>query len=326
MCQLMGFCSENPVGFSAAFREFRKRAETNPHAWGIALWSGVDECGPLVIRDPRRADKSKVAGLLANNVIPGKILVAHIRYGTTRGPESLRTVTNAHPFVANIDGRDWAFAHNGFVRIEANAWHRHRPHGTTDSEKVFSLLVEKFRGMLGREGKIRAIKETVKECAGKGKLNFLLSDGEHLFFFSNMNEGLFYREMVSGKKSGRVTLVATKPIGKGSWKACEPGVVYTAKDGRVVREDVATTAVHVPKAKKASVFETLPFFYTEDVSDWRLYEQMNWDEIKEKTSPAKKARRCQDAQRYKSYIDYLEEAVAKGGEIDAKLPARVHAH
>jgi len=304
MCQLLGFCSEKPVGFSAVFREFRKRAESNPHAWGIALWNGNDECGPAVIREPRPANKSRLAGLLCNNVLPGKVLIAHVRYGTTRGEDSLRTVTNTHPFVANIGGRDWAFAHNGYVSVVGPVTAGYSPHGTTDSERVFTILVDSLRGVTSRDGKIQAIKKAIEKCSGRGKLNFLLSDGKTLFFFSNMGCGLHYRELSLCRKNGQVVMVATEPVGAGScWKRCEAGVLYVAEDGRIVREDVTTVQLYIPKPK-VKVKEPLPALprpagsFEEDLSDWDL-----WN-LYHATSQQKPAR-------HRSYIDYWENEVRK---------------
>lgn len=324
MCQLLGFSAEKPVGFSAVFREFRKRAAENPHAWGIALWSG-DGRGPLVIRDPRPADKSPAAALLASKRVPGKTLIAHIRLGTTRGEGSLKTVTNAHPFCANIDGEDWAFAHNGFVSgVYENFWYR--PHGTTDSEKVFGMLVRELHltKALNREEKVKVIKRVAREHAGKGKLNFLLSDGEDLYFFSNAPGTLHYREMRNGKNGTRVVLVATRPIGKGSWKPCETGTLYTAHKGIVVRQDHVTVEEYAPKSRRQTESRAvLAPAFSEDVSDWRLYEQMSWSEIRKVTKAFPRGR-------HKSYIDYIEEelekAVLRGAGRREELPVQVQAH
>lgn len=323
MCQLLGFSAEKPVGFTAVFREFRKRAAENPHAWGIALWSG-DGRGPLVIRDPRPADKSPAAALLASNRVPGKTLVAHIRLGTTRGEGSLRTVTNAHPFCANVGGEDWAFAHNGFVSgAHESAWHQ--PHGTTDSERVFSALVRELRlaKAWSREERIGAIKRVAREYAGRGKLNFLLSDGEDLHFFANAPGTLHYREMRNGGSGTRVVLVATRPIGKGLWKPCAAGVLYTASGGAVVRQDCITAEEYVPKSRRQTESRAVlvPAF-SEDVSDWRLYEQLSWNEIRKITVPKRSAA----FGRHRSYIDYLEEEVAKGAGRREELSAQVQAH
>ncbi|WP_051276692.1 class II glutamine amidotransferase [Desulfovirgula thermocuniculi] len=233
MCQLLGFCAEKPVSFARVFREFRKGAASNPHAWGIALWRG-DGRGPLVVREPRSAGESPLAALLAANPVPGTVLVAHIRYGTTGGRDSLTTVTNAHPFVARVGDRDWAFAHNGSVPgLAGTVWHQ--PHGTTDSERAFSFLVGELlhAGPAAGGGGFGAVARAAREAARRGKFNFLLSDGKTLYFFSNRAGTLYYREARCG---GRVpaVVVATRPLGGARWRPCEPGVLYAAASGAVV--------------------------------------------------------------------------------------------
>lgn len=316
MCQLLGFSSTKPAGFASVFNEFRKRGKLHPHAWGIALWNG-DSHGPLVIRDPHPANKSAVAGLLGRSRVPGNTLIAHIRYGTTKGDNSLKTGTNAHPFVANISGCDWAFAHNGFVRISASEFSLYRPIGTTDSEKVFSRMVVALNGARGQDEIAGAVKMVAKTCSPRGKLNFLLSNGELLFFFSNRENNLFYRERTVRDVSS--VMVATQRIGTGKWKPCVPGRLYVAKAG-IVMKDIFVVDVSAdettPKSKGA--FQTyLPPGKEDVVRSWRLWDA-RFGAADFNSQPAEKLY-SPTTGRHKSYIDYLEEDVnlptAKAGGL-----------
>lgn len=238
MCQLFGF-SYNGVNtdFSDKFMEFRSRGKHNPHAWGAALWADTTH-GPLVVRDPHPANTSRAAALIAS--LEARTLIAHVRYGTVK---PLDSVVNAHPFVANVNGKDWAFAHNGFLRgVEEALSVNYAPIGTTDSEQFFSVLVDYLN-----TGKSHAamIASAAKKYARAGKLNFLLSNGEEFYFFSNHHGGLHY------KATKNAVYVATVPIGdRTNWFPAAPGTLYVVEHGkitaRVVVEDGAT---YTPKKR-----------------------------------------------------------------------------
>jgi predicted glutamine amidotransferase len=222
--------------FADELMEFRTRAVHNPHAWGIAAWCDPHG-GPLVVRDPHPMDTSYAAGLLS--LIECRTMIAHIRYATVEPRDS---VVNAHLFVARIGGRDWVFAHNGYLsRIKAALSFKEAyvPHGTTDSEAFFAVLVER----LSHGGSRAAIvAEVTKQFAGAGKLNFLLSDGNEYYFFSN-HDGLRYKTVEN------MVVVATVPIGnRKGWVACTPGTLYVTVNGGIVSEVIVETgATYKPK-------------------------------------------------------------------------------
>jgi glutamine amidotransferase len=92
-------------------------------------------------------------------------------------------VTNAHPFVARVAGRDWAFAHNGYLHGISNTSKTtgYKPAGTMDSEAFFALLINR----LNKKGaRAAAIAEVTKQFASLGKLNFILSDGNEFYFLA----------------------------------------------------------------------------------------------------------------------------------------------
>jgi len=232
MCQLLGISYSKPTPFNRLFAEFRKRGEHNPHAWGVAYWPS-DGRGPAVVREARAAHESPLAAALASSQIPAVTVVAHVRFGTTAGEGSLRSTANAHPFLFRANGRDWAGAHNGYLRGVAPL--ERRPEGTTDSEAFFCRVADELE-IAGPEEEARIVAELAGEYAGAGKLNFLLSDGERLFFFAGHPAsagGLYFLE--AAHRGVRAVAVATKPLFTGEgWREAEPGRLYVARGGRVV--------------------------------------------------------------------------------------------
>jgi glutamine amidotransferase len=102
----------------------------------------------------------------------------------TRGHTSL---ANTHPFVRELWGRHWVFAHNGTLRrVRRRGLGRFHPIGTTDSEHSFCYLLEALRSSFPdyprRPGDLwDAVAAAGRELVADGTFNFLLGDGRHLF-------------------------------------------------------------------------------------------------------------------------------------------------
>ena len=164
MCQLLGMNCNVPTDICFSFTGFRRRGgATDQHSdgWGIAFFEGR---GCRVFLDPMPAVHSPVADLVRNYPIRSRNVIAHIRKAT-RGAVGLE---NTHPFMRELCGRYWIFAHNGTLegfapRLEG----RFCPVGGTDSELAF-CLVELLGDLTGK-------------LSCHGTFNYLLSNGELLF-------------------------------------------------------------------------------------------------------------------------------------------------
>ncbi len=172
-----------PTDIIFSFTGLRQRGgKTGPHAdgWGLAFYEGR---AARAFLDPSPAAHSPLACFLAANPIKTLLAVGHIRR-RTRGPTSL---ANTHPFVRELWGRHWVFAHNGTLRgVRRLKLGRFRPIGNTDSEHAFCYLLEQLRASFsGYPRRVSELWELVAEVGGRlgqdGTFNFLLGDGRHLF-------------------------------------------------------------------------------------------------------------------------------------------------
>lgn len=154
-----------------------------PHAdgWGLALYEGR---AVRTFLEPAAAAESKLAAYIRSHPIKTLLAIAHVRK-RTRGPVSL---ANTHPFVRELWGRHFTFAHNGTVRgVKRFALGRFRPIGTTDSEAAFCAILNRldraFPGGYPTDTKRlwRAVARIGGELGESGTFNFLLGDGAHLF-------------------------------------------------------------------------------------------------------------------------------------------------
>jgi len=183
MCQLLGMNCNIPTDICFSFTGFRQRGgATDEHSdgWGIAFFEGN---GCRLFLDPAPAVDSPVAELVRNYPIRSLNVIAHIRKAT-RGVISLE---NTHPFMRELWGRYWIFAHNGTLdgftpRLRGD----YRPVGTTDSELAFCCMLETLRdafpdGMPALPELAELLEHLTGEIARHGKFNYLLSNGEYLF-------------------------------------------------------------------------------------------------------------------------------------------------
>ena len=253
MCELLALSFNMPVNFKLSIKVFRRRGEVNPDGWGIAFYP--DEAA-VVIKEPASSIGSRLFNfLMSYGEVSSRIFIAHVRLAS-RGEIAYK---NTHPFIRELNGRDYVFAHNGTIHdYERFRLGRFKPIGETDSEHIFCYLLSKIeeRGIVSwsREdfswlhGKFRAL----NKC---GSLNCLLSDGEYLFAYHDIEgyNGLHYvwrgspfpkvklldedfeidlQEIKDPGERGYV--VATKPLTSEEWLSFTPGELIVFRDGEIV--------------------------------------------------------------------------------------------
>ena len=156
------------------------RTDTHHHGWGIAFFEGA---GVRHFVDHQAAVDSPVAALIRQYPIKSTNVIAHIRKAT----QGLVALENCHPFVRELWGRYWVFAHNGdlkeFYPALTGAF---RPVGSTDSERAFCYLLQQLRARFGDSAPAladlrAALGELSAEIATHGTFNMLLSSGGELF-------------------------------------------------------------------------------------------------------------------------------------------------
>ena len=145
MCQLLGLNCKNPTDASFSFTGFAQRAGVTGHhadGWGIAFFEGAEhDRGLRHFIDHLPASTSPVAELIRRYPIKSRNVISHIRKAT-QGKVALE---NCHPFVRELWGRYWVFAHNGNLENYAPRLHGNfKPVGQTDSEKAFCWLMQEL--------------------------------------------------------------------------------------------------------------------------------------------------------------------------------------
>lgn len=186
MCELLGMSANVPTDVRFSFAGLARRGGgTGPHrdGWGIAFYEGR---GVRTFHDPQPSADSEIARLLRNHDVKSRIVIAHVRRAN-RGRVALE---NTHPFLRELWGRAWTFAHNGqLAGVKKKPLGAFTPIGATDSEHAFCWILEQLRARFAvlppPKAVEKALAELFAELSPLGVFNVLLSDGRWLYAFCN---------------------------------------------------------------------------------------------------------------------------------------------
>lgn len=256
MCQLLGMNSHLPASLTLSFTGFAQRGGGTDHhsdGWGIAFFEGGAEGPGKGIRhfvDKHSASSSPIAQMLKTYPIKSHNVVAHVRKATV----GQVTLENTHPFVRELWGRNWVFAHNGDLKDFAPRLHgAFRPVGTTDSEWAFCWLLQELAKSHADTPRVdeltRTLQELVPQISRHGTFNFLLSNGQALWAHATTklcyvlrrhpfhsvhlkDEDITVNLAQLNSPEDRLVIVVTEPLTTDEdWVAFKPGELKVFVDG-----------------------------------------------------------------------------------------------
>nr|WP_315246739.1 class II glutamine amidotransferase [uncultured Albidiferax sp.] len=253
MCQLLGMNCNTPTDVVFSFSGFAERGGRTDHhsdGWGIAFFEGR---GLRHFVDHQAACDSPVAALIRNYPIKSRNVIAHIRKAT----QGVVALENCHPFVRELWGRYWVFAHNGDLKDFHPRLHSSfRPVGNTDSERAFCWIMQELAKSHAGVPSVAELTLTLRELAARiarhGTFNFLLSNGEALWAHASTNLHYVERKHPFAHASltdddlsinfaehtsanDRVAMVATAPLTTNeAWTAFAPGELKVFVDGTLL--------------------------------------------------------------------------------------------
>jgi len=255
MCQLLGMNCNVPTDICFSFTGFQARGGiTDEHqdGWGIAFFEGK---GVRQFLDSNASAHSPIAELVRNYPIKSKTVISHIRKAT----QGNITLENTHPFMRELWGFYWIFAHNGnLLQFTPELNGTFLPVGDTDSEIAFCFILQELRLKFGEarpssEELYAAIHELSLHIGKHGEFNFLFSNGELLFAHSSTHLSYIIRqapfktarlkdqELVVDfsdltSSIDRVAVIATQPLTNDEqWLPMESGSLWLFREGEVVR-------------------------------------------------------------------------------------------
>ena len=248
MCQLLGMNANTPTDVMFSFAGLASRADEHKDGFGIAFF---EDKGVRLFVDPESARASPVAQMVKRYPIRSGNVVAHIRKAT-QGQVMLQ---NTHPFMRELWGRYWVFAHNGDLKGFAPRLHgAFRPVGDTDSERAFCWLMQELAKAHAAVPTVaeltRTLGELLPQPARHGSFNVLLSNGQALWAHCSTHLHALERHHPFGAATladedlsvdfaalaapdDRVAVVATEPLTAGeAWSAFAPGELRVFQAGR----------------------------------------------------------------------------------------------
>lgn len=185
MCELLGMSANVPTDICFSFTGLVERGgRTGPHTdgWGIAFY---EERACRTFHDPRPSADSEIARFVQKFPIKSCVAISHIRQAT----HGRVCLANTHPYVRELWGRHWCYAHNGKLPgVKKLPLRFYRPVGTTDSEHAFCWMLDQIRQRWERPPRrasslFRMIQRLCDELRSYGTFNLLLSDARHLYAF-----------------------------------------------------------------------------------------------------------------------------------------------
>jgi len=199
------------------------------------------------------ASTSPFAELLRRYPIKSRNVISHIRKAT-QGQVALE---NCHPFVRELWGRYWVFAHNGNLEnFEPRLHGSFRPVGQTDSERAFCWLMQELAKSHASVPSVAELTLTLKELtpaiSRHGTFNFLLSNGQALWAHASTHlcyverkhpfasatlsdQDLSINFAEHAQPNDRVAVIVTTPLTTNEdWTALAPGELRVFVDGQSV--------------------------------------------------------------------------------------------
>lgn len=255
MCQLLGMNCNVPTDICFSFSGFQARGgATDVHSdgWGIAFFEGR---GTRLFLDPLPSSSSPVAELVRRYPIRSKNVIAHIRKAT-QGAVGLE---NTHPFIRELWGRYWIFAHNGnLIDFAPPLDGSFLPVGLTDSERAFCWLLQSLRQRFGSsapppDALFETLQALTLDVSQHGEFNFLLSQGDCLFAHASTRLSHIVRQAPFAQAhlkdedltvdfsdvtspDDRVAVIATQPLTDNeTWTEMPPGTLWWFEEGAPVR-------------------------------------------------------------------------------------------
>ena len=253
MCELLGMSFNRAVNPKISFKGFQQRGKNNPDGWGIAYYP---DKSVQIFKENIQINTSKFVAFLKNYpFMNSKIFIAHVRRKSTGKNSHM----NTHPFCRELNGKEYLFAHNGTIRnLNKLNLGRFKPIGETDSEHIFCYLLEsiKKKNIINwNENEFKWLGKKLNQINKFGKLNCLMSNGEYLFCYHDIEgyNGLYFtqrkppygeimledidwkvnlREEKDPNKTGFI--IATNKLTNEGWEQFNKGELIVFKDGKMI--------------------------------------------------------------------------------------------
>ncbi|MDO4694564.1 MAG: class II glutamine amidotransferase [Eikenella sp.] len=268
MCQLLGMNCNTPTDIVFSFEGFRRRGGlTDHHADGFGI-GFFENRGVRLFHDDQPSAHSPVADLIRAYQIKSENVIAHIRKATQGRAE----LVNTHPFIREMWGEYWLFAHNGHLEnFHPALGQYYRPVGGTDSERAFCHILEELRQRFNSKPPAPVLFQALAELTARirchGLFNFMLANGDILFAHASTLLHYIVRQAPFGEAqlldddvtvdfaavttpNDRVAVIATLPLtGNETWTQLAVNELVAFRDGDIILRNRPAEPKYLPVAE-----------------------------------------------------------------------------
>ena len=217
-----------------------------------------------MFHDDKPSANSPVADLVRAYQIKSENVIAHIR----KASQGQTSLANTHPFMREMWGEYWLFAHNGhlidFFPEQGEYYHAV---GTTDSERAFCFILNRLRSRFATKPEpevlFDAIAGLTHEIRCYGLFNFVMSNGDCLFAHASTLLHYIVRKAPFGKArlldddvmvdfsevttpNDKVSVIATLPLTRDeTWSQLAVNELVMFQDGDIVLSDRPENPVYM---------------------------------------------------------------------------------
>ena len=220
MCDLFALSAQKNYSAPDFLPTFAVRSKKNMDGWGIGFFRKQQA---LV---ERSAEQIYDSGHIHDSfqrlarVVKSRMIICHVRFRTS----GLVDECHAHPFVLNFGGCQWLFAHNG----KAPAIESYQSRGTvikeavSDSARAFEYLRDHIEDHCQSPSEPTTLFKSLFDSTAQmieqypGEYNFLLSNGQILFAFTNHRQFMILRGSRELKGALILTTLA-RGLSKNKW-------------------------------------------------------------------------------------------------------------
>ncbi len=209
MCRMIAIISRNPVDVAPYFEALKEQAlhgKNSPHGdgWGIALYNGKDfmlkKSKEFVWNAPKFSAKAYMA-------------ILHAR----KSSFSDASVFFSHPFVNDLRGKIWSFAHNGVIKGLSSL----------SVDEIDTQIYNRiFVNELKEYDPVESMKRTVKKIKSGGfeytSLNTFVANGSQLYAFRITEKDEDNYHTIFYKGDSNMFLFSTERFGNG-WSELKNG-------------------------------------------------------------------------------------------------------
>lgn len=250
---------------------------TLPDGWGLGYYP-AGEPSAAILKEPAPPQASIRSQLaLAWEQVESNVFMLHIRHATWGALSD----ANTQPFCRTWGRRDWMIGHAGSLDHKPETQGPFEPVGSTDTEQMFCMLLNRFvdRGWRSlMEVNLDELHGWLTELNKIGEMTMCLTDGRDLLVHADHRGVPLYIGLLvppydkiafgdddldvdltkRGAKSRKGAIISTEPLSARDgdaeksivWRQLAPGTLMIIREGAIITERTTDAPVPTPRQQR----------------------------------------------------------------------------